>query len=313
MSSTSIRYGDNLNDPIIQAGWVIETDAFGLIQARVNYKWDASPSNIENFTSFFYLGAPCDIAGWTNLGMSKASMTREKGDILTIVAEFVGIDPTINEGLRTNPIMSMSAASSSEDITHHPNFYKICCTSITGSSSPQIPLAGPPPAAGGFEASLTANPNRALWTPRVQNTGATNNCQFVAFLPAQKSTEPVNIKAGVKSYYKPQNTIRMVRYFSTEIEALENASFVGWFTSGEYFGMPNEYIGLTGNPSAPITYSGALTYTSEYSSRISKSFLLTSYSVERFGNIWKTSGEFMLSGLTGWDPDIYPGPVESVS
>jgi len=308
ISTTSIRYGNQLGSPVVQPGWTIDTDAFGLVQARVTYKWDATPDNIGLFTLQFYLGAPCDIEGWSSLGMSKASMTRDKGDILTIVAEFVGIDPTINGGSRTNPIMSMTAASSSEDITHHPNFYKIACTSITGSTSPQVPLAGPPPTAGGFEKDTAINPNRALWTPRVQNTGATNNCQFVAFLPAQKSTEAVNIKAGVKSYYKPQNTVRMTRYFDTENEALSNASYVGWFTDGTYFGMPSEYSALCGEGSP--AYPGRLYYIQEYEDLISRSFLVTSYSVERFGNIWKTTGEFMLSGLTGWDPDIYPGPAQ---
>lgn len=305
ISTTSIRYGNQLGSPVVQPGWTIDSDAFGLVQARVTYKWDATPENIGNFTFQFYLGAPCDIEGWTTLGMSKASMTRDKGDILTIVAEFVGIDPTINSGLRTNPIMSMTASSSSEDITHHPNFYKIACTDIGSAGHP---LAGPPPAAGGFQTSTVINPNRALWTPRVQATGATNNCQFVAFLPAQKSTETVNIKAGVKSYYKPQNSIKMTRYFSTENEALNNASYVGWWTDGTYFGMPEEYTRLTGD--GLPHYPGRLNYIPEYEALVSRSFLVTNYSVERFGNIWKTSGEFMLSGLTGWDPDIYPGPTQ---
>ena len=305
MSDTSIRYGNQLDTPVVVPGWTIDTDAFGLVQARVTYKWNASQENIENFTFQFYLGAPCDIPGWTTLGMAKATMTREKGDILSIVAEFVGIDPTINDGLRTNPIMSMTASSSSEDITHHPNFYKIACTDIGEAGKP---LAGPPPAAGGFEKDTTLNPNRALWTPRVQNTGATNNCQFVAFLPAQKSTEAVNIKAGVKSYYKPQNTIRMTRYFSTENEALNNASYVGWFGDGTYFGMPDEYSRLSGTGTPH--YPGRLNYIAEYEALVSRSFLLTNYSVERFGNIWKTQADFLLSGLTGWDPDIYPGPTQ---
>lgn len=300
-SSTLIKYGNDLENPTVIPGWTVDTDGYGLVQSQVKFAWKTE--SLASFTTWFHRGLAHPSTSYSYLKMVKANMQYGKGGVLNITADYIGIDPTINDGLRTNPVMQMTGSSSSEDITHHPNFYKINCTSITSTT----PLAGAPPAAGGFEASLTLNPNRALWTPRVQNTGATNNCQFVAFLPAQKDTEPVNIKAGVKSYYKPQNTLRMTRYVSEENEALSNASYVGWFTDGNYFGMPDAYVNLTG---AGGSYPGKLNYTSEYEAKVSRSYLVTSCSVEQFGTIYKVTTDFMLSGLTGWDPDIYPGPAQ---
>jgi hypothetical protein len=303
MSSPTItKYGNDLVDPVVIPGWTVDIDGYGLVQSQVKFAW--STDYKAAFSSLFYRGAPHpDSYYGTYLKMVKANMQYGKGGVLNITADYIGIDPEINEGLRTNPVMQMTGSSSSEDITHHPNFFKINCTSIGTAGHP---LAGAPPAAGGFETSLSLNPNRALWTPRVQNTGATNNCQFVAFLPAQKDTEPVNIKAGIKSYYKPQNTLRMTRYVTEENEALSDASYVGWFTDGDYFGMPTSYSQLAG---AGGTYPGKLNYTAEYEAKVSRSYLVTACSVEQFGTIYKVTTDFMLSGLTGWDPDIYPGPT----
>jgi len=299
-SSTLLKYGNDLVDPIVIPGWTVDIDGYGLVQSQVKFGW--STDYKAAFSSLFYRGADHPDSAYSYLKMVKANMVYGKGGVLNITADYIGIDPDINAGLRTNPVMQMTGSSASEDITHHPNFYKINCTSIGGAT----PLAGAPPAAGGFETSTTLNPNRALWTPRVQNTGATNNCQFVAFLPAQKDTEPVNIKAGVKSYYKPQNTLRMTRYIAEEVEALSNASYVGWFTDGSYFGMPTAYTELSGDGGS---YPGKLNYTSEYEAKVSRSYLVTACSVEQFGTIYKVTTDFMLSGITGWDPDIYPGPA----
>lgn len=296
ISSTLVKYGDNLADPQVIPGWTVDVDGYGLVQSQVKFAWQGEKA--DTFAAYFYRGRSHPSLTYSYLKLVKANMSFGKGGVLNITADYIGIDPLINGGNFTNPIMSMTGASSSEDITHHPNFYKLNCLNIGGSG---VPLAGPPPAAGGFEADLTANPNRALWTPRVQNTGATNNCQFVAFLPAQKSTEPVNIKAGVKSYYKPQNTVRMTKYYSSLYDAMNIASYVGWIMDAQLTGMPDEYIDLTKE-----IYGGAFHYTAEYEGKINRTFLMTSCSVEQFGTIYKVNNDFMLSGITGWDPDIYP-------
>jgi hypothetical protein len=65
--------------------------------------------------------------------------------------------------------------------------------------------------------------------------------------------------------------------------------------------LPDSYKGL-----AAGQYGGAFIYTALYLSKINRGFLITSCSVEQFGGIWKVTADLMLSGISGWDPDIYP-------
>jgi hypothetical protein len=165
-------------------------------------------------------------------------------------------------------------------------------------------LAGWPPA-GGWEEDITKNPNRALWTPKVVSGGALQGQQFVGFLPNQKIEEynagNINIKAGIKNYYKPSNTLRCLFYVNNEQTAVGFASYVGWNTNGNLYQLPDSYKGL-----ATGQYGGAFIYTALYLSKINRGFLITSCSVEQFGGIWKVTADLMLSGISGWDPDIYP-------
>jgi len=205
----------------------------------------------------------------------------------------------------------MTGATGSEPIEHHPNF--LVQNLETGAYSMNV-LAGFPPASG-WNPSLTpainpssgvgGNPNRALWTPKVANGGATQGQQFVGFLPNQDPAEysagNINIKAGIKNYYKPSNTMRCLFYVDTESAALAFASYVGWTTSGAVYQVPSAYQQL-----ATGGYGGCLIYKAVWQSQIRRAFLITNCSVEQFGGIWKLTADLMLSGLGGWDRDIYP-------
>jgi hypothetical protein len=135
----------------------------------------------------------------------------------------------------------------------------------------------------------------------VASQGAEQGFQFVGFLPQQKSTDSINIKAGVKNYYKPSNTLRCLFYVSTESAAVAYASYVGWVNNGRLYGLPEAYVQLT-----TTGYGGTFIYSEEWAAKIHKSFLITNCSVERFGAIWKVTADLMLSGISGWDVDIYP-------
>jgi hypothetical protein len=239
--------------------------------------------------------------------MYKWDYVEEKNGVILITAEYTGIDPEYNVegGFITLPQIQMVGSSSAEDITHHPNFIQKNCI----SNGLLNELAGPPPAGAIFETDGLVNPNRALWAPIVANQGALNNCQFVAFLPSNSADAgDVNIKAGVKSYYKPQSTLRVLIYVSADSNAaaaelaLTKASYVGWTTNGSLFNLPVEYKKLV----TALAYPGNFTYTPEYTAKINRSFLITSCSVERFGWVYKVTADLMLSGIAGWDRDIYP-------
>ena len=316
MASTTVtKYGNNLETPVPQSGWQVEADGFGLLQAQCKFKWDIS--NRGSFTTTFKRGEllssfiPDVEATYAGMSLWKANMTTDKTNVITVTADFCGIDSSVNGSSKTKTQMAMTGATGSEPIEHHPNF--LVQNLVTGSGSMKV-LAGWPDASG-FNKEITppinpdtgvgGNPNRALWTPRVVAAGALQGQQFVGFLPNQKKEEyeanNINIKAGIKNYYKPSNTMRCLFYVSEEANALTFASYVGWTTSGEVYQVPLNYQKL-----ATGGYGGCLIYKDIWASRIRKAWLITNCSVEQFGSIYKVTADLMLSGMGGWDRDIYP-------
>jgi hypothetical protein len=304
-SLTTINYGDSLIPPIPQPGWQVEADGFGLLQAQIKFKWTNSEMN--NFMTVFAKGTTLGSlvssapSNFQNMKIWKANMVYEKANVLTVTADFCGIDPNVNSGTKTISQVVMSGSTASEPIEHHPNFLVV--NSPTGAPPLSSVLAGFPSGTGWVE-DVTQNPNRVLWRPAVSAGGAVQAFQFVGFLPNQKASEypnHINIKAGIKNYYKPSNTLRCLFYVSDEAAAIAYASYVGWNTNGTLYGLPENYKGL-----ATGAYGGSFIYTPEYLSRIDRGFLVTSCSVEQFGGIWKVTADLMLSGISGWDKDIYP-------
>lgn len=306
MPETIIKYGNDLLTEKVQPGWTIDSDGFGLLQSSVTFKM--SRVYLGTFTTQFYRGAPHPSPLYPQLKMWRANLTEEKGDIITVRADYCGLDASVLERGYTNPQIQMTSGASSESIQSHPNFFDHYCTSIPGSS----PLAGPPPTNGGYEPDTFLNPNRACWTPKTGGNGFINNSQFIGFLPPQSDSDDTtpNIKAGVRSYYKPQLTLRVLFYMNNQNDALTLASYVGWITTGTTFKLPNDYKRL-GKPSDGGGYPGGLKYAAPWSTFVNPNFLVTNCSVELYGLTYKVSADLMLSGLGGWDPDIYPVISES--
>lgn len=305
-SPTRIGYGNNLITPIAQPGWQVEADGFGLLQAQVKFKW--TNSQLPLFTTTFAKGTTfASLVGvvtpsnLVNLKVWRANYVYDKADTVTVTADFCGIDPNVNSGTKTITQVVMSGATASEPIEHHPNFLDILCP--TGLPPLSSKLAGFPSPTG-WEPDVVQNPNRALWTPKVANNGATQGQQFVGFLPNQNASEfpnNINIKAGIKNYYKPSNTLRCLFYVNDEATAVGFASYVGWCTNGSLYQLPDSYKGL-----ATGQYGGSFIYIPQFEAKINRGFLITSCSVEQFGGIWKVTADLMLSGISGWDKDIYP-------
>ena len=284
------------------------------MQAQIKFRWDISEEG--NFPVKFAKGTllstlvPTAASTYSNMSIWKASMTIEKANVMVITADFAGVQPNINSGLMTNTQVVMTGATSSEAIEHHPNFLVVNCT--TGNPNLDKVLAGFPKASGWDTSTapidpntgVGGNPNRAMWTPKVASGGAIQGQQFVGFLPNQDPSEypdKLNIKAGIKNYYKPSNTLRCLFYHTNETTAVGLASYVGWITSGEVYKLPAAYKAL-----ATGGYGGSFIYKTAWADRIRKGFLITNCSVEQYGGIFKVTADLMLSGISGWDRDIYP-------
>jgi hypothetical protein len=303
-SPTRINYGNALLQKTLQPGWTVEADGFGLLQSRCIFKIDTSKLiDIFGVTQFLRGDNHPYYESYPNLKLYKASYVADKGGVSTVTAEYCGVDYYLHPDGKTDTQCAMVGSSASEDIAHHPNFIRANC--ISGGLG--APLAGPP----------TGEPkglyNNSLWTPKTSSQGALLYQQFIGFMPSKTdAVEDINIKAGVKSYYKPQTTVRALFYIQKSTEeltqafALDIASYVGWVTNGSLFNLPIPFLRLALPPGEGGGYSGSFEYDSSYESRIHRNFLITNCSVELFGTTCKVTADLMLSGISGWDPDIYP-------
>lgn len=295
MPEDIIKYGNDLIIPKVQPGWTIESDGFGLLQSTVMFKM--AKANMSALTALFPRGSDHPSSAYTQLKLWRVSATAEEGDVVNVRAEYCGLASEVLERGYTDPQVQMTGAAASESIQAHPNFVRINCTSL-GEPGTITPLAGYPPLGGG----LGDNPNRPCWAVQPAGGGNLNNIQFIGFLPNQTEDDvSPNIKAGIKSYYKPQNTLRVLIYFNSQEAALDRASLVGWVTNGNSFYLPAGYKQL-----ATGGFAGTFYYTDEWNDKINKSFLVTNCSVELFGTIYKVTADLMLSGISGWDKDLYP-------
>ena len=303
-SPTRINYGNALLEKTLQPGWTVESDGFGLLQSRCIFKIDTSKLiDIFAITQFNRGDNHPYSDSYPTLKLYKASYVTDKNGVSTVTAEYCGVDYYIHEDGITDTQCVMVGSSASEDIAHHPNFIRSNCI----SSGLGAPLAGPP----------TGEPkglyNNSLWTPKSSSQGALLYQQFIGFMPSQTdAVDKINIKAGVKSYYKPQITVRALFYIqssdeeTTQALALDKASYVGWVTDGGLFNLPTPYRRLTRSPGEGGGYSGSFEYIEDYEAKIHRNFLITNCSVELFGTTCKVTADLMLSGISGWDPDIYP-------
>jgi hypothetical protein len=298
-SPTRIDYGNDLLTRTLQPGWTVESDGFGLLQSRCIFKIDTDQVIDVFGVTQFNRGDAHPITHYANLKLYKASYVTEKGGVSTITAEYCGVDLAKYPYGLTDPQCGMVGSSASEDIAHHPNFIRLNC--VTNGMNGV--LAGPPGAkTGDF---LKNNP---MWTPTTLPNGIPYQ-QFVGFAPSQTDeVNKINIKAGVKSYYKPQITIRVLFYVQKDSEtesqetALTFASYVGWNDSGLLYRLPEPYKKLA----QASGYGGNFVYVAEYEAKIRRNFLITNCSVELFGTTCKVTADLLLSGISGWDKDIYP-------
>ena len=315
-----IEYGNDLTNPILQNGWTFETDGFGLIQSQCKFKWSLGNCINEFPGTQFSRGASHPLASgggpyerFANLKLWKASYVVEKNGIATVTADYIGVDNeypgviSYGDGVyATLPQLSVSGSCSTEDITHHPNFLKLNVTN--GGFSSVLAIYPPSTGSNGYVPYDQGNLNRALWQPRVRNAGAQSGWEFVDFLPAQNSTEPTNIKAGVKSYYRGMPSIKVTMYIAGYIEtsaraaAMNLVSLTGWVNDGSLFNLPDNVKALA----TPGVYDGSFVYSAEWSNKIHRNFLITNVGVEQYGKTFKVVADLAISGIGGWDKDIYP-------
>jgi len=111
--------GDTLVTPILQSGWTVVSDGFGLHTSVSVYKADYT----SDLTPFLVKGTAHPDPSYTYLKIDKWRISWDALDMATVTVDYVGIDPSVNSGARTNPNTSSANGLTSEPLTSHPNFF----------------------------------------------------------------------------------------------------------------------------------------------------------------------------------------------
>jgi hypothetical protein len=285
---------------VLQPDYQFSHNGYGLLQLTANYAIDVKYAT--GSTTQFYRGASF-YAGRDELSASlteyqwtcvKAEEKGRDGRMAYISAQYAAIE----EGDFTQVEASMTSAVVAEPIESHPNFTKIQIAAIGDGKTPLggtwIGNTPPSPNAGDI-----INPYRAAWGPISTPTPGVVQYNFVNFLPAPSTAATANRKAGVKSWMRPTINLKMTSYMSSGDEAASICSMVGC--------IAKDHIGVMAIPEAYKTVgeNGWLVTAPGVEGGGNKDWLISGANMEVFGGLYKVQLDLLLSGVLGWDPDIY--------
>jgi hypothetical protein len=124
--------GDPLTTALLQPGWTVVSDGFGLNTSTTIYKVDTT----FDVDAFVVKGSAHPDPAYSYLKLDKWKISWDSLDIGTLTVDYVGIDTAINSGVRTNPNTSSANGLTTENLTTHPNFFNADGLFTTG------PIAG---------------------------------------------------------------------------------------------------------------------------------------------------------------------------
>lgn len=124
--------GDPLTTALLQPGWTVVNDGFGLNTSTTVYKVDTT----FDIDAFAVKGSAHPDPAYSYLKLDKWKISWDMLDIATLTVDYVGIDTAVNSGVRTNPNTSSANGLTTENLTTHPNFFNLDAAFTTG------PIAG---------------------------------------------------------------------------------------------------------------------------------------------------------------------------
>jgi hypothetical protein len=274
-----VNTGNDLVLPILQSGWTVVSDGFGLRTSVSVYKADYT----ADLTTFLAKGTAHPDATYSYLKIDKFRISWDALDMATVTVDYVGIDPNTNGGLFTNPNTSGANGLTSEPLTSHPSFF-VLDAAYAGA------IAGTAP--------YTQSPTGPIVQSRTQpitlsqsfmgSNGACfeteNGGRFIGFVdPTYPSLY------GKTNYLATTTSYSGVMYFTVEATVLGLLDYLNTATAttawGAYDLLPDW---------APVgTASG-----------IGHKNLLSQINVEMFGSLYKVNYEIRFA-RNGWDAFVY--------
>ncbi len=276
-----VNTGNDLVTPILQSGWTVVSDGFGLHTSVSVYKADTTSA----LTAFLVKGTAHPDPSYTYLKIDKWRISWDALDIATVTVDYVGIDPSINSGVRTNPNTSSANGLTSEPITSHPAFFN----NPVGSGYAGD-IAGPGPytqsSTGPMVMSKTtpSKPEKSFMGINGACFESENGGRFIGFVdPSFPSLY------GKTNYLATTTSFSGVMYSTTLADVQALLALLNTATATNSWGV----FALL--PSwAPIGTVAAVGHKN----------LLSQVNVEQFGALYKINYEIRYS-KTGWDAFVY--------
>ena len=272
--------GDTLVTPILQSGWTVVSDGFGLNTSVSVYKGDTT----TDVDAFLVKGTAHPDAAYSYLKLDKWRISWDSLDIVTITVDYVGIDPAINEGVRTNPNTSSANGLTSEPLTSHPNFF-------THDALFNGVIAGLGPYDADTLGPLVQSKTIPKGPDTLSFTGQNGACfesenggRFIGFV------DPI-----YPSFYGKTNYLATVTSYSGVMYSTQLADV-------------QALLGLLNTATATATW-GVFELLPAWApvgtvATIGNKNLLSQVNVEQFGSLYKINYEIRYS-KTGWDDYVY--------
>lgn len=278
-----VNTGDDLVAPILQSGWTVVSDGFGLNTSVSVFKGDTT----TDVDAFLVKGSAHPDAAYSYLKLDKWRISWDSLNMCTITVDYVGIDPAINEGERTNPNTSAANGLTSEPLTSHPAFFNNPAGSGFAGD-----IAGPGPytqsSTGPLVPSKTSvppgQPTRSYMGVNGACFESENGGRFIGFVdPTYPSLY------GKTNYLATTTSYSGVMYFTQQASVLSILEYLNTATATTAWGsfdlLPDW---------APVgTASG-----------VGHKNLLSQINVQEFGSLYKVNYEIRYA-QNGWDAFVY--------
>jgi hypothetical protein len=283
-----IDYGNAMENAILQPGWKVQGDGYGLMTGTCVFKSDQD----GNF-NVAVIGSSHPNSGYSYMKAHKVGVTYDALNIATITVEYVGIDSSYTGSNYTLPQMVASNSLGSENITTHINF-------LDQAAGWEGPIAGRGTAAPGDtpvypESDLGPTVKGPTGEPVKSRLGSNGACfekvaggRFIGFVDPE-----VRELYGKTNYLTPTTT------------------FSGFFYTTDT-SAPGEFVDLLGASSNNGTWGGVFSVSIIPSyvgaggdGEFGPKLLLSNANVERYaGSVLKISYEVRYTN-EGWSRKVY--------
>jgi hypothetical protein len=296
-----IEKGNPLTAPLIQAGWNIVGDGYGLITSTTKYKVDHT-ADIDPLVA---RGATHPDPSYGFLKAHKYNVAWDALGIAVVAVDYVGIDPTFNSGNHSNPEVSVSNGLTSENITTNQNFF------IEAFGGSTYAIAGEPP--------YTQSPIG----PLVEIKSPSEYIQIVTGSTVAVVNKKQSYLGEHGACFEDANGGRFIgfvdpqyRHFYGKTNYLApQSSFSGHFYTTQA-AMVNEALNLLGTSSFNNTWNGLLpkivpdyagpptAWLSNEDNGSYNQLLLSQVNIQDFGSLYKVNYEVRYS-VQGWPSEVY--------